>query len=148
MELLPYYDIEFSFSRAIHNLIVMAIAYGLALPIAWNRESQTRSAGLRTFPLVAMAACGFILIATQSFSDQHAQSRALQGVIGGIGFIGGGAILKHKDTVKGTATAASLWGTGAIGVAVAWGHLEIAVMISLISLLTFKFLSDVKKRVD
>lgn len=56
-----------------------------------------------TFPLVAMASCGFMLIAAATFEDAQALSRALQGIIGGIGFIGGGAILKIKDSFKGTA---------------------------------------------
>ena len=136
--------IDFSLHQALDHLLLMAIAYILALPVGWNREHATRSAGLRTFPLVAMASCGFMLIASASFDDPQALSRAFQGLIGGIGFIGGGAILKNKETVKGTATAASLWGTGAIGVAVAWGHFEIALMLSLISFLTLRFLTVVK----
>jgi putative Mg2+ transporter-C (MgtC) family protein len=140
--------IDFSAERAINNLILMACAYLLALPIAWNREGQSRSAGLRTFPLVAIASCGFMLIAAHTFDDQQAFSRALQGMIGGIGFIGAGAILKNKDSVQGTATAAGLWGTGAIGAAIAWGHFEIAAMISLISFFTFKLLTDVKEKVN
>ncbi|HEX2528499.1 MAG TPA: MgtC/SapB family protein [Geminicoccus sp.] len=55
----------------------------LALPIAWNHEIEERSAGMRTFPLVAMAACGFI----------QGTERIVDGVITGIGFIGGGAML-------------------------------------------------------
>jgi len=140
--------VDFSVDRALEHLSLMAIAYALALPVGWNREFQSDSAGLRTFPLVAMASCGFMLVAASSFHDQQAFSRAFQGLIGGIGFIGGGAILKNDDTVKGTATAASLWGTGAIGVAVAWGHFEIAVMISLISFLTLRFLKSAKEGVS
>lgn len=140
--------VNFSFERALDHLLLMSIAYALALPVGWNREAKARSAGLRTFPLVAMASCGFMLIAAATFEDAQALSRALQGIIGGIGFIGGGAILKIKDSVKGTATAASLWGTGAIGTAVAWGHFEIAAMLSLIAFLTFRYLRDLKDQVD
>jgi len=147
-DLPPAVMVSFSWERAFDNLILMGIAYALALPVAWNREAKARSAGLRTFPLVAMASCGFVLVALHSFQDDQALSRALQGVIGGIGFIGGGAILKTKGSVKGTATAASLWGTGAIAVAVAWGHFEIAVMLSLISFCTLVYLGHLKDEVD
>ena len=50
---------------ALAHLVALAVAYVLALPIGWNREREERSAGLRTFPLVAMAACGFVMIATE-----------------------------------------------------------------------------------
>ncbi len=56
----------------------LAIAYLLALPIGWNREKEERSAGLRTFPLVAMAACGFVLVAIGVLGrDSTGQARIL-----------------------------------------------------------------------
>jgi putative Mg2+ transporter-C (MgtC) family protein len=109
----------------------LAVAFVLALPIAWNREKETRSAGLRTFPLVALASCGFVLLGRGAYGDDPgAQARVMEGVITGIGFIGGGAIMKHSNTVVGTATASSIWATGAMGAAVAYDRLEIAVVLS------------------
>ena len=58
-------------------------------------------------------------------------ARIVEGLITGMGFIGGGAILRLKDSVKGTATAASLWATGAIGVAAGLGSYDVAVMLSV-----------------
>jgi putative Mg2+ transporter-C (MgtC) family protein len=52
------------------------VAYVLALPIGWNREREERSAGLRTFPLVAMAACGFVMIATEVLGITRSSTRA------------------------------------------------------------------------
>jgi putative Mg2+ transporter-C (MgtC) family protein len=100
------------------HLIALAIAYVLAFPIGWNREREERSAGLRTFPLVAVATCGFVQ-AAEGVTQGHpeATARVIEGLITGMGFIGGGAILRLKDSVRGTATAASLWITGAIGMA-------------------------------
>ena len=126
------------------HLAKMAVAYLLALPIAWDRESFAKSAGLRTFPLVAMAACGFMLIAIEVFTQAEAQARVMQGVITGIGFIGGGAILKDHDHVTGTATATSIWSTGAIGIAVAWGRYEIAILLSVLTFLTLVVLRPFK----
>jgi putative Mg2+ transporter-C (MgtC) family protein len=141
---------DISVAQIIEHLILMGVAYLLAMPIAWDREKHDRSAGLRTFPLVAMASCGFMLVGLHTMADSGALARIMQGIIGGIGFIGGGAILKNKNTVTGTATAASLWGTGAIGVAVAWKNLEIAITISLITFTTFallkKFVSEVEEK--
>src|SRR5262252_6364228 len=73
----------------------LLLAYLLAIPIGWDRERFARSAGLRTFPLVAMACCGFILAADHLGADNAA--RFAQGIIGGIGFIGAGAILRRGD---------------------------------------------------
>lgn len=63
----------------------------------------------------------------------------MYGIITGMGFIGGGAIFKSEDGVKGTATAASLWNTGAIGISVAYGRYEIAVILSVVSFLILHF---------
>ncbi|TKB47439.1 MgtC/SapB family protein [Thalassotalea mangrovi] len=125
----------------------LGLAFLLALPIAINRETKTRTAGLRTFPIVSVAACGFVLISTHVFVDVNAQARVVQGVITGIGFIGGGAILKTDDNVSGLATAASIWTTGAIGIAVAWGRYEIAIVLSVITFITLKVGSTVKQAV-
>jgi putative Mg2+ transporter-C (MgtC) family protein len=128
--------------QALSHLVVLMVAYALALPIGWNREKEERSAGLRTFPLVAMAACGFVLIAREVLlNDPTAQSHLMAGLMTGIGFIGGGAILKQGDRARGTATAASLWATGAIGAAVGYGHLDIAVILSLVTVLTLSLLA-------
>lgn len=108
----------------------LLIAFVLAVPLGLDREKKTRSAGLRTFPIVAVAACGFMLIGVREFSDPQPQARVLFGIITGIGFIGGGAILKQNGNVSGTATAASLWTTGAIGLAVATDRYEIALVLA------------------
>jgi len=120
----------------------------LALPIGWNRERFSRSAGLRTYPLVAVATCGFMLVGIEVFSSSEAAGRAMQGVVTGMGFIGGGAILKGNGSVTGMATAASLWSTGALGLAVAWQRFEIALVLSLITFLTLQFVPNVKSMVD
>ena len=123
----------------------LCIAYALAFLIGWNREREDRSAGMRTFPLVAIAACGFIQ-ATEGLVAQapEAMARIVEGVITGMGFIGGGAILKGGGEVHGTATAASLWATGAIGVAVGLAVYDVAVAICLLSVLTLYVLSRLK----
>jgi putative Mg2+ transporter-C (MgtC) family protein len=127
----------------------LAIAYALSLPIAWEREQQERSAGLRTFPLVALACCGYMLLSLRLFSDSsEAQARVAEGLITGIGFIGGGAILKTRASVQGTATAASIWNTGAIGMAVAYGRYEIAIALSAANFLTLRLLTPLKPHRD
>lgn len=105
--------------------------------------------GLRTFPLVALASCGYLLVARDiAIDNPDAQSRVIQGLLGGIGFIGGGAILKEGGSVRGTATAASIWNTGAIGVAVAFDRFEIAIVLGLVNFLTLRWLTPLKEVVQ
>ncbi len=142
---LPFID----WSAILSSLAKIAAAYVLALPVAWDREKNARTAGLRTFPLVAVASCGYMLLATSVFvDDSDAQARLVQGLMTGIGFVGGGAILKHGGSVYGTATAASIWNTGAIGTAIAFGRYEIAVVLSLINYLTLRLLTPLKHSLD
>ena len=127
------------------HLVALLGAYALAFPIGWNREHEERSAGLRTFPLVAVATCGFIQAAESiTATNPEAMARVIEGLITGMGFIGGGAILRRENSVKGTATAASLWLTGAIGVAVGLGTYDVALMLSIATIATLWVLPSLK----
>ncbi len=125
-------------------LLRLAIAYALAMPIAWDREARARGVGLRTFPLVAIASCAFVIIGQVALEGSDAQDKILAGLMTGIGFIGGGAILKSGNNVMGTATAASIWNMGLIGIAVAFDRYEVAVLMSIINLLTLRFVRRFK----
>ena len=128
------------------HFVALALAYLLALPIGWNREKEERSAGLRTFPLVAVATCGFIQATEPLVANApEAMARIIEGLTTGMGFIGGGAILRREDSVHGTATAASLWVTGAIGVAVGLGSLDVAIMLSAATMLTLAVMHSLKQ---
>lgn len=128
------------------HLAALLVAYVLAIPIGWNREHEERSAGLRTFPLVAVATCGFIQ-ASEAMLAGHPEgtARIMEGLITGMGFIGGGAILRHHESVKGTATAASLWVTGAIGAAVGLGSYDVAIVLTLVTIATLWIMAPLKK---
>lgn len=132
--------------RLVPHLGSLLLAYALALPIGWNREKAERSAGLRTFPLVAIATCG-IVQATETILNGHPEgtARIIEGLMTGMGFIGGGAILKTESSVRGTATAASLWATGATGAAVGLNAYDVAIMISLFTFLTLWLLVPFKQ---
>jgi putative Mg2+ transporter-C (MgtC) family protein len=131
--------------RVIPHLGALAFAYVLALPIGWDREREERSAGLRTFPLVAIASCGFVQAAESLLANSpEAQARIIEGLITGIGFIGGGAIIKQSGAVQGTATAAGLWATGAVGAAVGLGSYDVALVITAFTISTFRGLSPFK----
>jgi len=135
--------------NVVPHLVAMVVAYVLALPIGWNREREERSAGIRTFPLVAIASCGFIQAAEGiTAGSPEAMARIVEGIITGMGFIGGGAILHLKASVKGTATAASLWVTGAIGVSVGLGKIDVAIMLAIFGFITLYLLAPLKKSIE
>jgi len=129
------------------NLGQVGVTYLLTALIGWEREKEAHSAGLRTFPLVGMASCGYLLI-LGAHPNSADQSRVLQGLITGIGFVGGGAILKEGATVRGTATAASVWNAGVIGASVAMQHYGIAIILALRNLLTLRALLPVRNWID
>jgi putative Mg2+ transporter-C (MgtC) family protein len=129
------------------DLQQLGLTYVLTAFIGWDREREAHSAGLRTFPIVGMASCGYLL-ALGAQPDVAAQSRVLQGLITGIGFVGGGAILKEGATVKGTATAASIWNAGVIGASVAMGRIEVAVILAALNLFTLRALLPIKLWID
>ena len=125
----------------------LGLTYVLTLLIGWEREQEEHTTGIRTFPLVGIASCGFLLTLGAQ-PDTAAQSRVLQGLITGIGFVGGGAILKDSQKVRGTATAASIWNAGVIGALVAMQHYGIAIVLALLNLLTLRALLPIKERID
>lgn len=125
----------------------IAVTFVLTAIIGWQREAEEHNTGIRAFPIVGMASCGYLLILGPQ-GDIAAQSRVLQGLITGIGFVGGGAILKEGATIRGTATAASIWNAGVIGAAVAMNHYDIAIALSLLNLFTLRALLPIKIWLD
>lgn len=130
-------------------LLKLGGAFLLALPIAYNREKAQRTAGLRTFPIVAMTACGFLMIGLRFLGgDSEANARLIQGIIGGLGFLGGGAILKSNGSVSGMATASAIWCAGALGAACAYSQWEVAAALMVGTLITLQFGPEIKKAVN
>ena len=128
-------------------ILRMAAAYALAFPIGFERGEVARKTGLRTFPLVAVGACAYLLLGRDlADSEPNADARVLQGLLGGIGFIGGGVIIKSEGGVRGLATAASLWNTGAMGAAVAYNSWTIAIVLAVLNLFTMHFFHGPTRR--
>lgn len=121
----------------------------LTIPIALERERTTGRIGLRTFPLVAIASCGYVLLALDVIGlSPDAQARIIQGLMTGMGFIGGGAILREGSTVRGTSTAAGIWTTGIIGASMAYENYTIAVIISIVNYLVFRVFTPLVHHID
>lgn len=122
------------------RLVVAAV---LGLLVGIDREWQGKPAGMRTHALVALGSASFVVIALELVSGPLRQveemsldpTRVIEGIIGGIGFLGAGSIIRGRDGVSGLTTGASIWTVGAIGVACAGGYLALAAMIAAMTVI-------------
>jgi putative Mg2+ transporter-C (MgtC) family protein len=98
--------------------------------IGLQREHSHAPAGLRTHMLVCMGVALFVMVGAEVGMEHDALSRVIQGIATGVGFLGAGAIMKEKDAhvVRGLTTAAGIWMTAAIGVAIGLGRLGSAAL--------------------
>jgi len=120
-------------------LIRLAFAAILGGVIGFERESHA-AAGFRTHILIATAACLFTLLAFEIFhlsdvfsTGQSDPIRSIEAVTAGIAFLGAGAIFQSRGSVQGLTTAAGMWLSGAVGVAVALGYYIIALAVSVLA---------------
>ena len=136
-------------------IIRLLMAAGLALLLGLERELRGKPAGLRSHMLVSVGACAFIimglhiLMATAE-GDPSARidpTRIVEGVIGGIGFLGAGSIIQSRGNVQGITTGASIWVSGAIGVACGLGTLALASMVTVLSLIIVVVLGRFEREV-
>jgi putative Mg2+ transporter-C (MgtC) family protein len=122
----------------------------LGAVIGLQRERTGKPAGLRTHILVSLGAALFVLAPLESGMDDDALSRVIQGLVTGIGFLGAGAILKlqEKREVEGLTTAAGIWMTAAIGLAVGLGRLGLAVVSTILTWVTLSLLGQMEQRMN
>jgi putative Mg2+ transporter-C (MgtC) family protein len=113
-----------------HDLELLArlmLAAVLGGAIGAERELNDQPAGLRTHMLLTTGACLFTLISAYGFGRGSDPSRLAAQIVTGIGFLGGGAIVRDGLTVKGVTTAASIWATASVGVAIGAGSYVLGV---------------------
>lgn len=137
-------------------LIRLFFAAGLGGAIGLNREWEQKPAGLRTHALVGLGSALFALVGLALAlqgpeQDLTAPSRILQGLVAGVGFIGGGAILRREQSgsVEGLTTATSIWIVAAVGVATGvgmWRSALASVTIALVILTSGEFIDRLLRR--
>jgi putative Mg2+ transporter-C (MgtC) family protein len=108
----------------IHLFVRMGLALLLGGALGWQREHVGKAAGLRTHMLVCLGAALFVGVPILAGMNKDGVSRIIQGLTTGIGFVGAGAIVKmdSPSRIHGLTTAAGIWLTAAIGVAVGMGR--------------------------
>lgn len=104
----------FQFYDFLDTLVSLAAAFVLGTLIGAERQYRLRTAGLRTNVLVAVSAAAFVDLAMQ-LADADGAVRVIAYVVSGIGFLGAGVIMKEGMNVRGLNTAATLWGSAAVG---------------------------------
>lgn len=143
----------------------LVVALGLGALVGLERERKHRPAGFRTMILISLGSAGFVLIGHQSTAQMLAAynnattangqplisgpaeiSRVLQGLIGGIGFLGAGAVIQSKKAVRGITTAAAVWVTAAVGAACGLGLMSMAAMLTAATMFTLVVLEWVENR--
>ena len=125
------------------ELSLRLLAAGLAGgAIGYERELRAKGAGVRTHVLVALGAALFMIISQYGFptADRFDAARIAAGVVTGIGFLGGGLIIK-KNHVSGLTTAAGLWVTGAIGLGMGCGLYVLALVCAVLVLVCMEAMS-------
>lgn len=124
------------------------IAMLLGSILGYERESVGAAAGLRTHMLVSVGSALFVLVPLQAGMPLEDLSRVVQGVTAGIGFLGAGAIIKmrHESEIRGLTTAASIWLTSAVGVAVGMGLEATAFLSTVMALLILSLLRIQKNK--
>ncbi len=126
-------------------------AFVLGAIIGLEREKKRRSAGLRTHILVCMGSSLVMLVSLymyELFRDKVPldPARIAAGVITGIGFLGAGTIIRSQEGIRGLTTAASIWISSAIGLAVGCGFYEAGLIVTLLAFLTLSSLKTIEKK--
>jgi putative Mg2+ transporter-C (MgtC) family protein len=134
------------FARIVIRLLVAMLLGAL---VGIQREQTGKPAGLRTHMLVAMGAALFVLAPVEAGMTSDDLSRVIQGLATGIGFIGGGAILKLSEEreIKGLTTAAGVWMTAAMGVAVGLGRIGMALLSALLTWFILAVVGKIEHRI-
>lgn len=131
--------------------LTTALLAGTAL--GWEREAHHKPAGLKTHMLVALGSAGFMLAGVQLHEQLVAQNQAdaadllkvLAGIVGGIGFLGAGSIMRTGGEVQGLTTAATIWMASAAGIACSLGLYVLAGVAVGLALLTLLVLGVIQR---
>ena len=118
---------EFLLRESPETILRLALAVLAGGVVGWNRQRRGHPAGLRTMMLVSLGSAAFVLMGLAVLSRNEAgrnlsdPTRVIAGIVGGIGFLGAGTIIRAGGEVRGVTTAAAIWATAAIGAAFGLG---------------------------
>lgn len=124
-------------------LVAAAVLSGI---VGIEREIRRKPAGLRTNILIGLGAALFTAMA-ETMANEDAATRIIQGIVTGVGFIGGGVVMRQSGSVQGMTTAATIWLVTGIGVACGMRLYEMAIGVTVLALIILWGLSPLDKRI-
>jgi putative Mg2+ transporter-C (MgtC) family protein len=122
----------------------LLLAVGLGAAVGLEREYHQKPAGLRTNILIALGSALFTILSISMGHDSGTADRIAAQIVTGIGFLGGGAILRSGNTVHGMTTAATIWVNAAIGVAAGMGQYALATATAVLTLVVLGVLPPIE----
>jgi putative Mg2+ transporter-C (MgtC) family protein len=126
----------------------LLLAAALGAMVGMERERHGRRVGIRTFATVSLGACVFSIISYVVVPEGNETTRIAAQVVSGIGFLGAGVILRSHGHVSGLTTAASLWATAAVGMAIGYGLLILGTATAFLLLILLLLRSIAKSDRD
>lgn len=142
-----------TFTQEIILIIKLLVALLLGMAVGTERSIAHKTAGMRTYGLVALGSCLFVVISESIVASYAAQGiiaepvRMAASIITGVGFLGAGMILFRDHHLTGLTSAAGLWVSAGIGVAVGFGLFLVAIATAILTLLTFTILWRLEEKV-
>jgi putative Mg2+ transporter-C (MgtC) family protein len=125
-------------------LLRLLLAAGLGAALGLEREFRAKPAGLRTNILIALGSALLTMASIEIGRNGQSPDRIAAQIIAGIGFLGGGAILRSGETVRGLTTAATIWVNAAIGIAAGAGLFAMASIAAALALIVLGVLPSVE----
>ena len=133
-------------------VIRLAVSIALGTILGFDREAKNKPAGLRTHAMVSLGSAAFILATLHLARESHAAgvqnsdpTRLIEGLVGGMGFLGAGTIIQSGGHVKGITTAATIWVAGSVGLACGIGQYTLAALVVVGSLMILEGLNLVER---
>jgi putative Mg2+ transporter-C (MgtC) family protein len=143
-------ELDLANGLVLFGRLVLALALGAVL--GWDRERRDKPAGLRTHMLVSLGSASFVGLTEELRTETGGHvidpTRVLQGVVGGLGFLGAGTIMQGRGHVSGLTTAASVWVVGAVGAAAGLGAYVLAVGTAVLAVPVLSLLGAVEANVN
>src|SRR5215471_4977776 len=127
--------------------LLMALLFGALVGI--ERQWHHKNAGIKTNTLVTVGAAAFALISLRGFGPNANPAQVAAGVVTGVGFIGGGVIMRRGLNVQGINTAATLWAAGSLGLSIGMGYYSLAVLLLVVIIIiqfSFRWLANLIDR--
>jgi putative Mg2+ transporter-C (MgtC) family protein len=134
--------------RSLDAIARLLVAAGLGAALGLEREFHQKPAGLRTNMLIAVGSALFSLASIAVAGQGGAADRIAANIVTGVGFLGGGAILRSREHVHGMTTAATIWVNAAIGVAAGLGEYGLAVSATTITLIVLSVLPPIERHFE